>query len=47
MACGSGKLVSDIVTGQRPEISAEGLGIERYATGRRRTGLRRPITAPA
>lgn len=36
MACGSGKLLADIVTGQRPEISVEGLGIDRY--GRKAIG---------
>ena len=30
MACGSGKLLSDLVVGQRPEISTEGLGVDRY-----------------
>jgi D-amino-acid dehydrogenase len=31
MACGSGKLVSDIVTGREPDISTKGLAIARYA----------------
>ena len=42
MACGSGKLLADIVTGQRPEISTEGLALERYgrkAIAGRLTGL--------
>ena len=30
MACGSGKLIADLMTGQRPEISTEGLAISRY-----------------
>ena len=30
MACGSGKLVADVVTGRTPEISLEGLTLERY-----------------
>ncbi|RYF83858.1 MAG: D-amino acid dehydrogenase [Comamonadaceae bacterium] len=30
MACGSGKLVSDLVTGQRPEIRTDGLDVSRY-----------------
>ncbi|MCB2041967.1 MAG: FAD-dependent oxidoreductase, partial [Rhodoferax sp.] len=47
MACGSARLVSDMVSGQRPEISAEGLGIDRYAPGRARGRLARPVTAPA
>ena len=44
MACGSARLVSDIVTGQRPEISANGLGIDRYAGASRR---RRISAVPA
>jgi D-amino-acid dehydrogenase len=39
MACGSGKLVSDIVTGREPEISTEGLAIERYARSATRGAL--------
>ena len=30
MACGSGKLIADLVTGQRPDISIDGLAIDRY-----------------
>jgi D-amino-acid dehydrogenase len=30
MACGSGRLVADLVLGRTPEISLEGLGIERF-----------------
>ena len=30
MACGSGKLISDLVLNQQPEISIEGLSIQRY-----------------
>lgn len=30
MACGSGKLISDIVLGLKPDISTEGLSIQRY-----------------
>ena len=33
MACGSGQLLADMVTGQQTEISTDGLAIERYATG--------------
>ena len=33
MACGSGKLLADLVLGQRPEIDTEGLSLERYARG--------------
>jgi D-amino-acid dehydrogenase len=47
MACGSGRLLADLISRRRPEISADGLGIDRYgaapasggtrpATGRRR-----------
>ena len=32
MACGSGRLLADLVTGRRPEISTEGLAIDRYAS---------------
>lgn len=31
MACGSGKLISDIVLNHQPEISTEGLSIQRYS----------------
>ncbi|GGH52373.1 D-amino acid dehydrogenase [Comamonas phosphati] len=31
MACGSGRLIADLVSGRRPEISIEGLAIDRYA----------------
>ncbi|OZI37013.1 D-amino acid dehydrogenase small subunit [Bordetella genomosp. 10] len=34
MSCGSGKLLSDIVTGQPPEISLSGLDISRYGLSR-------------
>ena len=30
MACGSGKLIADLLTGQSPEISTEGLALSRY-----------------
>ena len=30
MACGSGKLIADILTGKSPEISTEGLAVNRY-----------------
>jgi D-amino-acid dehydrogenase len=30
MACGSGKLVADLVMGQRPAIRTEGLDLSRY-----------------
>lgn len=31
MACGSGKLIADIVSGRQPEISTEGLSLDRYS----------------
>ncbi|HEX5392298.1 MAG TPA: D-amino acid dehydrogenase [Rhodocyclaceae bacterium] len=34
MACGSGKLVADLVLGMRPEIRTEGLSVDRYSKGR-------------
>lgn len=34
MACGSVKLVSDLVLGMRPEIRTEGLSVDRYNKGR-------------
>ena len=33
MACGSGRVLADLVTGKRPEIDVSGLGIDRYARG--------------
>jgi len=30
MACGSGKLIADQVTGYRPEIRTDGLDVSRY-----------------
>jgi len=45
MACGSGKLVADIVTGQRPEISTHGLAIDRYSQQPVRPRAQRPIPA--
>jgi D-amino-acid dehydrogenase len=43
MAAGTGRVVADLVSGREPEISLEGLGIERY--GRRAT-RRIAATAP-
>jgi D-amino-acid dehydrogenase len=31
MSCGSGRVLSDLLSGKKPEIDAQGLGIERYA----------------
>ncbi|MEQ4617066.1 MAG: D-amino acid dehydrogenase [Corticimicrobacter sp.] len=44
MACGSGRLIADLVSGRRPEISTEGLAIDRY-TGQAGTAAR--TTAPS
>jgi D-amino-acid dehydrogenase len=30
MACGSGRVVADTITGRKPEIDTEGLGLSRY-----------------
>jgi D-amino-acid dehydrogenase len=34
MACGSGRLIADMVTGYRPEISTDGLDVSRYQKSR-------------
>jgi D-amino-acid dehydrogenase len=47
MACGSGKLISDMVMGQRPEIRTDGLGMDRYEQGPSRASRPNPTTAPA
>jgi D-amino-acid dehydrogenase len=31
MACGSGRLLADIVSGRRPDIAHEDLALDRYA----------------
>lgn len=36
MSCGSGKLLADLVTGQRPEIRADDLALSRYGTSHQR-----------
>lgn len=40
MSCGSGRLLADIVSGRTPEISTEGLGMERYRRESRVVPLR-------
>ena len=45
MACGSARYLSDVVLGRRPEISGDGLGIERYGRGAPR--LRHGAAQPA
>ena len=44
MACGSGRLIADMLTGRRPEISTEGLAIGRYG---RAGGTRAQAPTPA
>jgi D-amino-acid dehydrogenase len=41
MACGSGRVVADLVSGKRPEIDMEGLFMDRYGS------INRPISKPA
>ena len=37
MSCGSGQLLADLISGQRPAISTEGLDIGRYGKQRAHT----------
>ena len=30
MACGSGRIIADLISGRRPEIDIDGLGLERF-----------------
>ena len=46
MACGSGKLIADLMTQQRPEISTDGLAIDRYTQQQRAISLKpQPVNA--
>jgi D-amino-acid dehydrogenase len=45
MACGSGKLLSDLVSGTSPAIRADDLSVARYQRQTERHGLPRPVTA--
>ncbi len=48
MACGSGRLLADVMASRRPQISTEGLAIDRYrATPRTRAGRLSPATGAA
>ena len=47
MACGSSKLLADLVLGRQPDISTEGLGIDRYQNARRRMRLPQSVGAAA
>jgi D-amino-acid dehydrogenase len=46
MACGSGKLVSDLVMGRRPEIRTDGLAMDRYGRAAAH-GIPAPAGVPA
>ncbi len=44
MACGSGKLISDIITGRTPEINPSGLALNRYERAVVRRARARPVS---
>ncbi|MGE3772824.1 MAG: D-amino acid dehydrogenase [Gammaproteobacteria bacterium] len=44
MACGSGQLLADLITGRRPAIGIDGLGVDRYASA---ADTREPTRQPA
>lgn len=45
MACGSGQLLSDLVSGTRPAIRADDLSVDRYRKAPRMQGVPRPMPA--
>ncbi|MFS8981386.1 D-amino acid dehydrogenase [Cupriavidus necator] len=45
MACGSGQLLSDLITGTRPAIRADDLSVDRYRKQARLRGASRPMPA--
>jgi D-amino-acid dehydrogenase len=47
MACGSGKLLADLISRRMPDISAEGLGIDRYSAPAGRAAARPSRPQPA
>jgi D-amino-acid dehydrogenase len=47
MACGSGRLLADLMSQRRPEISPEGLGIDRYGRTRAPVATRAQRPQPA
>ena len=47
MACGSGRLIADLISRRRPEIAAEGLAIDRYARARGPVAARPRAPQPA
>ena len=46
MACGSGRMLSDLISGQQPEINTDGLFMDRYPGASKRP-LVLPVLAPA
>lgn len=47
MACGSGRLIADLISRRRPEIAAEGLAIDRYGRARGPVAARPRAPQPA
>jgi len=47
MACGSSKLLANLVLGQRPEIDCAGLGLDRYQTHKRSAALQPAVGVSA
>jgi cell division protein FtsX len=47
MACGSGKLLADLVTGRTPAISIGGLGLDRYVSSPLDSGRKARPSRPA
>ena len=48
MACGSGQLLADLITGRKPAIDTSGLALDRYARpGVTREPARQPAGASA
>ncbi|HZX26561.1 MAG TPA: D-amino acid dehydrogenase, partial [Telluria sp.] len=45
MSCGSGRLMADLVSGRQPEISLEGLFMDRYSTSTRPLHIPAGVTA--
>jgi D-amino-acid dehydrogenase len=45
MACGSGRVLADLVSGKRPEIDTEGLFMDRYGRGNRPVLVPREVRA--
>jgi D-amino-acid dehydrogenase len=45
MACGSGRLLADLVAGRKPEIDVEGLFMDRYSKRSRQADIPRVARA--